>query len=323
MIDSKVEISFLMPAKNASLYMDEAIESIRNQTKKSWELIIIEDHSNDDTYDIAKRAAKNDQRISVYTNDGHGQSRALNHGYKFSNGKVIKFVDADDILHKECVDQTLRHEFDVACHNHYVVTNFNSGAMSEVQPNKVFLNSDFEFCLKYMMGITRWSFVIKRDIADKIFPIPDGLEQADSWISLAIKRFVKHIFHIDRPLYYYRQHSSQTFGGIYNFDEKIVDFRSKRKLASLKVLKTQSKRLAYPIDEMDRLTAQFEIYLTLMIQENTTIVEIFKSDLPPKLKFKLLGIKKIPKSVSSFKVFQHYQAEKIRKIQNFVKFKKV
>lgn len=322
MTDRQIEISLLMPAKNASMYIDEAIQSIRNQTKENWELIIIEDHSNDDTYDIAKRASMTDLRICVYNNDGYGQSSALNHGYKLSRGKIIKFVDADDISHKECVDQCLGSDFDVACHNHYVMTNFKSDAMYEVQPNKAFLNSDFEFCLKNMMGITRWSFAIKRNIADIIFPIPDGFEQADSWISLVIKRFVKDIFHIDRPLYYYRQHSSQTFGGIYNFDGKIVDFRSKRKLASLKVLKTQSQRLSYAIDDINQLVAQFEIYLTLMSLENPTVVEIFKSGVPLKLKFKLLGIKKTPKSVTYFKLLQHHQIKKIRKLKNIVNSRK-
>jgi glycosyltransferase involved in cell wall biosynthesis len=62
-------VSVLMTAFNRSQYINDAIESVIAQTYQNWELIIVDDNSNDNTASIAHFYAAKDNRISVYVNE--------------------------------------------------------------------------------------------------------------------------------------------------------------------------------------------------------------------------------------------------------------
>jgi len=91
-------VSIITPAYNASLYIEETIESVLLQTYKNWEMIIVDDYSNDRTTAIINKYMKQDKRITLIcnkTNIGVAQSR--NHAIKVSRGKYIAFLDSDDL----------------------------------------------------------------------------------------------------------------------------------------------------------------------------------------------------------------------------------
>jgi len=91
-------ISIVMPMRNAMPYLTECIESIINQTQKNWELIVVNDHSTDNSFDILSQFAKNDERISVINNKGKGIIDALQLAYSKTSGQYISRMDADDIM---------------------------------------------------------------------------------------------------------------------------------------------------------------------------------------------------------------------------------
>jgi teichuronic acid biosynthesis glycosyltransferase TuaG len=87
-----------MPVYNTELYLNRAIESIVHQSYINWELIIINDCSTDSSFEIAKKWADSDTRISLIENkinSGSGVSR--NYGIERSAGDFIAFLDSDDI----------------------------------------------------------------------------------------------------------------------------------------------------------------------------------------------------------------------------------
>lgn len=91
-------VSVIMAACNAEKYIDEAILSIKNQTYTNWELIIIDDKSNDRTSLIIGNYSKEDKRIKIVRNIiREGQALARNKGVATSNGKYIAILDSDDI----------------------------------------------------------------------------------------------------------------------------------------------------------------------------------------------------------------------------------
>lgn len=92
------EISILMPARNGSKHIRECLDSIINQTEKNWELIIVDDHSTDNTAEILKYYADKDGRIYVFSNTGKGIINALRLAFNNSKGKYISRMDADDIM---------------------------------------------------------------------------------------------------------------------------------------------------------------------------------------------------------------------------------
>ncbi|TKU01411.1 glycosyltransferase family 2 protein [Citrobacter sp. wls830] len=91
-------ISIIMPAYNGGEYITQAIQSVIDQTYKNWELIIIDDHSVDDSYSIAQHFTVNHPNIKLYQTEhkGSGAAVARNIGIAAATGRFIAFLDCDD-----------------------------------------------------------------------------------------------------------------------------------------------------------------------------------------------------------------------------------
>ena len=106
MIEKKeVVVSILMTSFNRELYIAEAIESIINSNFLNFELIIVDDCSNDKTVAIAKKYAANDKRIFIYENEKNiGQFANRNKAASYAKGKYLKYVDSDDTIASNCIE---------------------------------------------------------------------------------------------------------------------------------------------------------------------------------------------------------------------------
>ena len=90
-------VSIIMPSYNSAAYIADSIESILRQTYKDWELLIVDDCSEDDTVNIITRYASQDKRIHLFQleqNMGSGHTR--NHGIENASGRYLAFCDSDD-----------------------------------------------------------------------------------------------------------------------------------------------------------------------------------------------------------------------------------
>ena len=93
-------ISILMTAYNRQKYIAEAIESVLASTYSNFELIIVDDFSNDNTLEIARSYEAKDKRIRVYVNEKNlGDYPNRNQAANYANGKYIQYIDSDDLLH--------------------------------------------------------------------------------------------------------------------------------------------------------------------------------------------------------------------------------
>lgn len=90
-------VSVVMPVYNARRYLREAFESVLGQTFTDWELIAVNDGSNDDSLAILTEFAGRDGRIKVITRANTGIVGALNDGLKAATGELIARMDADDL----------------------------------------------------------------------------------------------------------------------------------------------------------------------------------------------------------------------------------
>lgn len=90
-----MEISIVMPVYNGEKFLNEAIDSILQQTFTDYELLIIDDGSEDHSVDIIE--AYNDQRICLLRNE-HDFIKSLNTGLEHAKGKYIARMDADDVM---------------------------------------------------------------------------------------------------------------------------------------------------------------------------------------------------------------------------------
>jgi glycosyltransferase involved in cell wall biosynthesis len=98
-VDS-ILVSVIIPLYNGSKYIDEATKSVIAQSHEHWELILVDDGSNDDSMLRAKKWEKVDSRISVlqHTNAKHkGVSASRNLGISKAKGKYVALLDSDDV----------------------------------------------------------------------------------------------------------------------------------------------------------------------------------------------------------------------------------
>lgn len=100
----KAKVSILMPVKNTSGFLEECLISILNQTYKDWELIAVDDHSEDNSYSILRSYALEDSRITVIKNTGSGIIDALRMAFTKSSGQFITRMDSDDLMEQNKID---------------------------------------------------------------------------------------------------------------------------------------------------------------------------------------------------------------------------
>ena len=100
----QVKISVLIPAYNSAKTIVEALESIKNQTYQNWEIILINDGSQDETEEILRRYLGNTKLPLKYTKQTHhNYFKAIRHGLKYASGEIIFVLDADKILFNQNV----------------------------------------------------------------------------------------------------------------------------------------------------------------------------------------------------------------------------
>ncbi|WP_270253257.1 glycosyltransferase family 2 protein [Lactobacillus johnsonii] len=100
----QVKISVLIPAYNSAKTIVEALESIKNQTYQNWEIILINDGSQDETEEILRRYLGNTKLPLKYTKrTHHNYFKAIRHGLKYASGEIIFVLDADKILFNQNV----------------------------------------------------------------------------------------------------------------------------------------------------------------------------------------------------------------------------
>jgi glycosyltransferase involved in cell wall biosynthesis len=90
-------VSVVMPVYNTEAYLIDSVGSILNQTFQDWELICVDDGSNDGSLEILRRYESTDPRIRVIARPNTGGSRARNDGMAIARGRYIAAMDSDDI----------------------------------------------------------------------------------------------------------------------------------------------------------------------------------------------------------------------------------
>lgn len=109
-------VSIIIPAYNAGLFIRRAVDSCLRQTYQDLEIIVVDDGSFDNTYDIA--TSIKDSRVRVIRQENGGVCKARNVGIEQSMGKYLFFLDADDELLEDCIESLyalLDDETDIAC----------------------------------------------------------------------------------------------------------------------------------------------------------------------------------------------------------------
>ena len=101
------EVSVIVPVYNVRPFLPACVASVRGQTMKDLELILVDDGSTDGSGELCDALAKKDARIRVLHTENGGQGRARNLGLDAARGEYISFVDADDAATPEMLAAAL------------------------------------------------------------------------------------------------------------------------------------------------------------------------------------------------------------------------
>ncbi|MCK0159481.1 glycosyltransferase [Allomuricauda sp. F6463D] len=95
------KVSIIIPFKNTAHFLPECLDSIIDQTYTAWEVLAVNDHSTDKSFELLSTYSNKDNRIKVFNNKGSGIIPALQTGYSHSGGSFVTRMDSDDIMKPE------------------------------------------------------------------------------------------------------------------------------------------------------------------------------------------------------------------------------
>lgn len=119
----KPELSIIVPVYNTARYLTQCIDSITKQTFKNWELILVDDGSEDGSSELCDEWCQKDARIKVIHKQNTGQADSRNQALKICQGAYIGFVDSDDWIDENMYEILLQEikstNSDIAICTHY------------------------------------------------------------------------------------------------------------------------------------------------------------------------------------------------------------
>ena len=224
MIEKTPKISVIVPMYNAEEYLNLCVSSILEQTFKDFELILIDDCSEDNTLEVAK--SFKDSRIKLLQNKKNlGMPGAVrNIGIDAAKGEYIFFCDNDDVILQNGFEVLLK----AAEENNADVVNttkfYKSNDFKTTEDMKINLiqfsffpqvSSDlktriYEEFLLNRMHIAPWLFLYKRKFLLKNnIKFPDEVAE-DVFFNFDVVCATSRIIKIDAPFYIYRNHTTST-----------------------------------------------------------------------------------------------------------------
>lgn len=149
--ENNMSVSIIIPIYNAEIYLPYCLDTIRNQTYKDLEVILVNDGSTDDSGKICDEYSKKDNKFIVIHKKNGGVSSARNAGLKIAKGRYIGFVDPDDWMEPNIVENLYKlitnNDADMSCCGYYKediegkIINKTSGADPMRINNKEVLNN--------------------------------------------------------------------------------------------------------------------------------------------------------------------------------------
>jgi len=237
------KVSIITPCYNSSEFIEQTINSVRSQTFKDWEHIIVDDASTDDSGAKVSAYLKIEPRLRFMQQPHGGVSAARNKGFKIASKKstYLLFLDADDCLKPSMLQVMVAYldehpEVGLAYCKHRCIDgngnllplNFKTGFRSRYAPTRFWLRevSDFDPETPFesifsLAGIVLSLSLIRRKIYEQTTGFDEDFgqlfEDTDLILNIAL---VSEVHYIDQPLVLYRKHSKQSTSDIDKLDRQ-------------------------------------------------------------------------------------------------------
>lgn len=263
-------VSIIIPVFNAERYLTKCLKSIIKQSYEHIEILVINDGSSDNSLSIINEFSRKDPRIHILSKKNSGPSETRNLGLEHATGEFISFVDADDWIHENMIEQMVFEmsrrrsdlvicevlQFDCQNDNYtprrtFKLSELDQHASYDALMSR-FISGEFDFA--------NWNKLYKRAIIEE-----NRIRfQADLRIGEDFIFNLIYLNHVSRhtlvyaPMYNYRIHENSLFHG--NRRERWVEHCKK-----LSILE------AYCEDGKVTLSSRHK---SILFEENTAFVEL-------------------------------------------------
>lgn len=241
-INQNLDLSIIIPVYNNEKLILKCLDSIIGQkTKYHFEVIYIDDGSRDNTLSILKKYESKHSFIKVISQENGGIASARNTGINEATGKYIAFIDSDDFIKENYIETLLNKAYktnsDIVKCNYieYSIDKQEIIKTGPIQTEKDYKEPLKNDILKYK-GYP-WGGVMKRNLWNDV-RFPSGFWYEDMVIRMIIMRKAKSFSYIDKPLYYYCNHTNNISKKI----QKVNDLRCLEQLYLLQELLKESKK---------------------------------------------------------------------------------
>ena len=208
MISNSTHVSVIMAVKNESKYIFEAIQSILSQGGIIFELIVIDDNSNDNTYEIAHNNFTSTKNFSLFKSPGIGKVAAFNFGVSIAKGDFTCLFAGDDIMPSGSLHQRY-----LALSG--IPTDQPAAGLSKIKilSDDITLNGKIVPRRKGHGSLSGQSPLMNRMTTELLFPIPEILPNEDTWLEIAFSdtKLIK-LIHSDIICCNWRMHAGNSVG---------------------------------------------------------------------------------------------------------------
>lgn len=204
-------VSVIVPVYNVQQYVTPCVESILNQTYKNLEILLVDDGSTDKSGKICEVLAQRDARIKVIHQENGGLSQARNTGLNHMSGEYVMFVDSDDLIKPDCVEDMLNHMVNssidlVMCDMCRLRQGKEERYLKESFPEGV-INAEtamMETLRGKQINITACAKLYRKKIFTDLKFLP-GIKFEDYNMVPDLFKRIKQVYYLDRPYYVYRE----------------------------------------------------------------------------------------------------------------------
>lgn len=302
------KFSIIIPVYNVEKYLEKCLDSIKNQTYKDYEVIIVNDGTKDNSMDIAKK-----YDFKIINQKNQGLSAARNTGVKNATGDYLLFVDSDDYLEKDLLkelNKSLKNNPDLV---RFQIKEVYEDGKEINYPEEEFQNKSgveaFSIISKYHFVENAWAYLYKKTFYEKNkFKFKEGTIHEDFGIVPLIIMKANKVNSINYLGYNYLQRSGSIMSqknyektkkkveDFYNHYLYLIEEINKTSLDS-KVFKSFiSNSLIIKICELDnkdyqeykKLLKKEKVFDNLLVDTTTRKIKKILLKISPKLTRKIL-----------------------------------
>lgn len=204
-------VSMIIPVYGVEAYLGECLETVLNQTYTNLEIILIDDESPDHSPEICDQYAKKDERIKVIHQKNGGAANARNHGLDVATGEYICFIDSDDKIENNYLEELLGKIKET--HADVAVCSFKQWYKDRTQNNTDFENKEYsskDYIRKFLSDWTCgliWNKMFHKKTLEGI-RFEEGHKIDDEFFTYQTILKAKKVITFNESLYWYRMRKS-------------------------------------------------------------------------------------------------------------------